>query len=97
MKNELRRYTSVQTSISEFKDPVKRRIARYLLDLGSDYLVFNQLQNKQVSKSELKEYLLRSCKSDKEELGMSSFFYWFLLKLLISWIVNQLLERTEDA
>ena len=97
MKTEFRKYTTIQNSISEFKDPTKKRIAQYLLDLGSDYIVANKMQNKQISKSDIKEYLLRSCKSDKEELGMSSFFYWFLLKLLISWIVNQLLERTEDA
>jgi hypothetical protein len=97
MKTELRKYTTIQNSISEFKDPTKKRIAQYLLDLGSDYIVASKMQNKQISKSDIKEYLLRSCKSDKEELGMSSFFYWFLLKLLISWIVNQLLERTEDA
>ncbi len=97
MKNQLRKYTAIQQSISELKDPSKKRIAQYLLDLGSDYIVSNQMQNKTVSKSEIKEYLLRNCKSDREELGMSSFFYWFILKLLINWIVNQLLERTEDA
>lgn len=97
MKNELRKYSAIKNSISEFKDPKKKKIAQYLLDLGSDYIVANQMQNKPISKSDIKEYLLRNCKSDKEELGMSSFFYWFVLKLLISWIVNQLLERTEDA
>lgn len=87
------RYKIHQISGSHAEE--KKTISIELLGLSYDWIKRKEANKEKLDRRDLEDYLWSNTKITHKTLGLSSLFYWILLKILIRWIAEIVFERLD--
>lgn len=99
MDRMLNEYTAIKSDITNEITgnyaSARQSIAEKLLDIGYDWAKVSR--GSKLSKRELRkqcrEYIVKNNNLKPVQFGLSSIFFFFVLRILITWVANKILDR----
>lgn len=88
---------NIRTSLSGDKFRLQKQLlSSHILNVGYDYIDICHSQSMTVDRGNLEKYIWSNLTLTHKDVGFSFLFYYIIVKILINWIVDQIIERILD-